>query len=147
MVGQNKLKKGRYKSMKNYKKIKGSINKFYKAKIKEYRTSARVWVGRENIENPTKEQREKAIKELKKALARDLAHLEKVAAAPVLRSVSVVTEWVNNRTWGHNPHAFATIETAEGCERTDFLRFYKAERKRRTAPRLSCTFAEGLPNF
>lgn len=105
--------------MKNYKKIKGAINKFYKAKIKEYRTSARVWVGRENIENPTKEQRAKAINELKKALSRDLAHLEKVAAAPVLRSVSVVTEWVNNRTWGHNPHAFATIETAAGCERTE----------------------------
>lgn len=105
--------------MKNYKKIKGAINKYYKAQIKEARTSARVWVGRESYENPTKEQRAATIKELNKALARDLAHLDKVAAAPVLRSVSVVVEWVKNRTWGNNPHAFATIETAEGCERTE----------------------------
>lgn len=53
-------------------------------------------------------------KEFAKSLEKKLARLETIAAAPVVRGVSISVEWVRNRTWGANPTATVSVETDHG---------------------------------
>lgn len=100
--------------MKNYKQIKANIKKHFDKQRKDAKTSARVWVGRECIDNPTKEQRKRALKQLDKEQAREFAKLERIANAKQLDSITIVTEWKRNPTWGNNPHSSASLYYIEG---------------------------------
>jgi len=107
--------------MKNYKSIKAKINKWYDSRIKEIKSGCSFcdYKSGVRLEKPTDRQQAAEVRRLEKKRAERLEFLERVANAPALLSVSVVTDWVKNRTWGHNPHAFATITTTEGASRTE----------------------------
>lgn len=65
----------------------------------------------------------KAIKENKKQLENKLKHIEKVEnEGQEIKSISVVVEWINSKTWGHNPNVIVftqykgyTYGRASGC--------------------------------
>jgi hypothetical protein len=56
------------------------------------------------------------LKEIDKTLITDLDRLLKARDAEDVESVSISVEWRRNRTWGYNPTATVTIETAHHRE-------------------------------
>lgn len=61
----------------------------------------------------------KLLKERAKKWEETVAKLERIAAAPEVESITINVEWRNNKTWGSNPTASATIRTATGYEYTN----------------------------
>lgn len=102
--------------MKNYKKIKSEIKKYFNKQRKEVRHAPRVFDEKlwRHIDNPTKQDRARLLRRIDKKEAAKLAELERIATAPDFVEVSIITEWVRSRTWGHNPHSSARVRTSEG---------------------------------
>lgn len=62
----------------------------------------------------------KLIKEDAKRLANKLKHIDEVAQAQDIETITISVEWSRNKTWGFNPHASVwacdfTQGTASGC--------------------------------
>lgn len=104
--------------MKNYKKIKSNIKKWYAKQRKEIKSGAAFFAPNGvRIDTPTKKQVKYELRRIDRAEAKKLAELDRIAAAPVVRVISVRTEWVKNSTWGNNPHTEAVIFTDKGHEK------------------------------
>lgn len=106
--------------MKNYKKIKSNIKKWYAKQKKEIKAGALFCASNGvRIDNPTKEQRAAELRRLDRAEAKKIAELDRIAIAPAVRCISLSTEWKKSRMWGNNPHTVAAIFTD-----TDAARYF-----------------------
>lgn len=106
--------------MKNYKKIKINIKKWYAKQKKEVKAGAPFCASNGvRIDNPTKEQIAAELRRLDRAEAKKIAELDRIATAPAVRCISIRTDWVRNSTCGNNPHTVAAIFTD-----TDAARYF-----------------------
>lgn len=98
--------------MKNYKKIKSNIKKWYAKQKMEVKAGAPFLAANGvRIDNPTKEQKAAELRRLDRAETKKIAELDKIATAPAVRCISISTEWKKSRMWGNNPHTVADIYT------------------------------------
>lgn len=102
--------------MKNYKKIKSEIKKYFANEKKHIKKDSRVFDEKawQQIDNPTEKQRALLLRRTEKKEASVLTALDRIAQAPELVEINIITEWVKSRTWGHNPHATARVITKDG---------------------------------
>lgn len=98
--------------MKNYKKIKSNIKKWYAKQRKEIKSGAAFCAPNGvRIDAPTKKQIKYELRRIDRKEAEKLKELDKISAAPVVRCISLSTEWKKSRMWGNNPHTVADIYT------------------------------------
>ena len=95
--------------MKNYASQLKQINAYFNKKSREIKKAPRLFSESswKWIDNPTKKQRDSALKKNEKKRAEIIARLDAAKNAEKLTYLKISVEWHKSRTWGHNPSAEA----------------------------------------